>query len=114
MSATLIAVTGKYANADGTAAVGTVTFVLSEPIANSDVIYHQLPQTNTLSGTGAFSQTLVANDDSATSPTGSFYTVTENISDAPQRVYSIVVASASPHGTVDISTLMPNTALGVG
>jgi hypothetical protein len=114
MAATMITVTGKYLNADGTACSGTVTFTLNEPIANSNVIYHVQPQIVTLNGSGEISQSLVANDDTGTTPTGSFYTVNECLTDAPNREYVITVASASPDGTVDLSTLMPNTQPAIG
>jgi hypothetical protein len=114
MAATLITVTGTYYNVDGTAAVGTVSFKLSEPIANSNVIYHLLPKEVTLNGSGSISQLLVANDDTATTPTGSYYIVTEKITNSPSREYQIVVPHAATNGTIDLSTLMPNTQPGIG
>ena len=114
MAATIITVTGTYLNPDGTACSGTVTFTLNEPIANGNVIYHVQPQVVTLTGNGTISQKLVANDDAGTTPTGSFYTVNEDLSSAPQREYVATVPAASPGGTVDLSTLMPNTQPGIG
>jgi hypothetical protein len=114
MAATTITVTGTYLNADGTACAGTVTFTLSEPITNSGVIYHQAPQVATLNGSGAISQILVANDDTGTTPTGSFYTVSEVLSGAPSREYSITAPHTAVGSTIDLSTLMPNTAPGIG
>jgi hypothetical protein len=54
---------------------------------------------------------LVANDDTAVD---SLYTVTEKIKGAPERDYCIVIPHAAVDGTVDISTLLPNTARGIG
>jgi len=114
MAATVITVTATYLNPDGSAASGKVTLALSEPIANANVIYHVQPQIATLNGDGTISQPLVANDDTATTPTGSFYTVTEDIEDAPQREYVVVIPHAASDATVDLSTLMPSTAPGIG
>jgi hypothetical protein len=114
MSATAITVTGTYSNADNTAAAGSVTFELNQVIANANTIYHLQPQTVTLDGEGHFSQVLIANDDSGTTPTGSFYTVTEKINDSPETQYTIKVLHSAAGGTVDISTLIPSTSRGVG
>lgn len=114
MGITSITLTGTFANADTTAASGTVSLTLNEPIANSTVIYHTQPQICTLNGDGEISQVLVANDDTATTPTGSFYTVVEDIDGAPNREYTVVIPHTAPGGTVDLSTLMPSTALGIG
>lgn len=109
MAATEITVTGTFHNEDGTPASGTLQFQLSAAIANSDVVVSPVPLTVTLNSAGSFSVPLAANDDTATTPAGTSYTVIERITSTSNREYSIVVPSAAPGGTVDLSTLMPGT-----
>jgi hypothetical protein len=98
---TEITVTGSY----GATASGSVTFTLTQPMANADVVMLPEPVVVQLVD-GAFSTTLAAVDDAATVPQGVFWAVTENIVGAQPRDYFIVVPSASGP-TVDLSTLMP-------
>jgi hypothetical protein len=109
MAATEVTVTGTFRNEDGTAASGTLQFQLSSAIANSDVVVSPVPVTVTLNALGSFSLPLAANDDAATTPAGTSYTVLERITSSSNREYSIVVPSAAPGGTVDLSTLMPGS-----
>lgn len=97
---TLVTVTGSY----GTSAAGTVTFTLTQPMANADAILLPDPIVVTLAAS-AFSQALAANDDTATIPQGVLWAVTENIDGSQPRDYFITVPSALT--TIDISTLMP-------
>lgn len=107
MAFTTVTVTGHFESAGGAAATGTVEFVLSCPIGNAGIILEPVTITAALDATGKISVELQANDDTATSPAGSTYTVTERITTAPVREYSIVVPHTAPTGTVDLSTLMP-------
>jgi len=107
MSAAIVPVTGTFLNADGTAAAGTVTFKLSQPFANGGVIYHMMSFTATLDGSGHFSQNLAANDGIA-SPSGTFYSVTEKIDNAPEREYVIQAPQlAAPQNITGVSTANP-------
>jgi hypothetical protein len=114
MAVTIITVTARYANPDGTAASGTVKFKLSKPFANASTIYHGQTLAATLNGSGQISQSLAANDDAGTAPANTTYTVTEALVDTPEREYQISVPHAAPGGTIDLSALMPNTPPGVG
>lgn len=98
---TIVNVTGTYSPATS----GTVTFTLTQPMANNDVILLPSPTIATLAA-GAFSVALAANDDITTTPQGVLWGVTENISGCQPRDYFITVSSTSAP-TVDISTLMP-------
>lgn len=94
----------------GASATGTLTFRLSEPITNGTET--QVPEEIVAAlDAGNLSVTLVANDDLATTPAGTNYTVTQNITGAPIMDYAISVPSANP--TVDLGTLMPSTP-GIG
>ena len=102
MSFTSVTVTGTYVLPNAGVAIGSVTFQPSDEMRNGGVIVPAAPVTVTLDGTGHFSIGLWANDDSATLPTGTSYTVTEDLG-AEVRTYNVVIPSAS--GTVDLSTL---------
>ena len=92
----LVPVTGRYLRQDGTPAAGTVTFVLSDqlqdPVANE--FRAPVPVTATLDGTGAFATSLTASQSTGITPTGATYRVTERISGASLRTYSIVLTGA--------------------
>lgn len=107
MGATVVTVTGQFQNEDGTAASGTVQFQLTGPISNSGITTWPVPLTVTLNGSGAFSVPLVANDDTATSPQGSGYTVIERVTSTSNREYNITVPSSAPGGTCTLASLMP-------
>lgn len=96
-----VTVTGTYSPSTS----GTITFTLTQPMANNDVILLPDPIIVTLSS-GTFSTTLSANDDTATVPQGVLWGVTENITGCQPRDYFITVSAAAAP-TVDISTLMP-------
>lgn len=114
MAFTNITVTGTWQHADGTSATGKVEFVLSRPVANSNVIISNQPIIATLNGSGSISTTLVANDDTGTFPTGTFYLVTEQLIGAAHTEYEVVIPHSAVSGTIDISTLMPNTQPATG
>lgn len=101
MSFTQVTVTGTYSLPAG-ALWGSVIFEPSAAMANGGVIVAAAPVQVILDASGHFSVGLWANDDPATVPTGTNYTVTEQVGNAV-REYSVVVPHAS--GSVDISTL---------
>lgn len=105
MAFTLVTITGTYESQAGAAAAGTVTFTLTKPMQCGNVIINPAPITVTLDGSGHFSTTLAANDDTGTVPQDAQYGVTELITGAEPRDYFITVAHAT--NPVDISTLMP-------
>lgn len=101
---TEVVVTGSYPQENGAPAQGTLTFTLTQPMANG-VTVPPSPITVTLAEDGTFTVVLLANDDAATVPQGVRYGVTEQITGAQPRDYFIVVShETSP---VDIATLMP-------
>lgn len=111
MAFTQIQVTGSFQSTTGSEpAAGQLTFTLTRPMSNSNVIVTPSPITATLDDDGSFNVTLVANDDPDTAPSGVWYGVTEQIIDGQPRDYFIVIPAAADGGIVDISTLMPGTA----
>ncbi len=108
-----IILTGTYLDMSGNARSGSVTFTPSTPIlvdSGSPTILGGIPVIVALTA-GAFSVVLPCT--SGLSPSGWAWNVTESISGAPQRSYSI----ALPHSlgsTVDLSTLTPAGAVPPG
>ena len=90
MAFTNITVSGTFKSPDGTNCEGRVTFQLGESLQDTagDVIATREPVIEVLSS-GTFSTTLYATDDTGVTPTGVTYTVTEEITGAPPRVYEI-------------------------
>lgn len=77
MAITQVPVHGTVKEADGSIAAGaTVSFALKAAITDGTFIVSTEPVVATCDGSGAFTQTLYATDDSTTTPTGSYYTVT--------------------------------------
>lgn len=113
---TAIVVTATFKNPDGSNASGTVTFTPSTTLQDTGAVA-TIAQ-STISAplvAGAISVTLAANDDPDLSPSGTTYTVVERVSGAPSRTYSVVIPSAAPSGTIDLSALAPQAAsAGVG
>jgi len=111
-------VTATYLAPDGTPsaglapAAGRVTFQLSAELQDSTdeefVVAPTIPLSATLNSSGQISIVLIANDDTTTQPIGSTWTVTESITGAPSRTYSVSIPAASPGGTVDLSALSPS------
>lgn len=79
------------------ASEGTVTFSLTQPIANGGTTITTAPLIASLDGTGALRVTLVATDDAGTTPEGVWYGVTEQITGAQPRDYFIQVSAAGPN-----------------
>jgi hypothetical protein len=111
VSLTLITVTRRYELEDGSPGAGTVTFILTAPLQDSAgrVLRVPVPLSAALDGTGAFSIVLAATDDPTTQPIGLGYTVTEAITGATPRTYTIVVPHVTPGGVLDLSTAAPAT-----
>jgi hypothetical protein len=86
VSFTLVTLTGNY----GSAATGTLTFTLTETMADADSVLVPQPITASLAA-GAFSQVLQSNVDPATSPQGVMWGVTEQVTGAQPRDYFIEV-----------------------
>lgn len=105
MAFTKVTVVGTYESGPGHPAAGTITFTLTQPMENSNVIVPAEPVAATLDASGHFTVELFANDDAETIPQGVQYGVTEQITGAQPRDYFIIVSHAS--SPVDISTLMP-------
>lgn len=105
MSFTSVTVVGTFHDQTGSPASGTLTFTLTQPMQNGDVIVDPQPVVVTLDSSGHFSTVLLANDDSATTPVSVQYGVTETLAGAQPRDYFVVVSQAT--SPVDLSTLMP-------
>jgi hypothetical protein len=107
----MVTITHSFTNADGTPASGIVIFKLSTEMTNGNsTITPAVPVHAMLDATGHLSQVLPANDDAATFPTGTTYTVTfvlNSGTDASSE-YSVVVPSAAPGGTAELGSLLPS------
>jgi hypothetical protein len=105
MSFTTITLTGAYLTPSGSAAAGKVTFQLEESLYQLGVgIVADDPITVTLNGSGQFSQTLVATDDTGTLPAGKGYKVTEAITGAPANIYRVRLPHTAAGATIDIAS----------
>ena len=112
MAFTTITVTGTYKQSDGTtAASGNVTFLAATTMtdsSNNQIVAPTLV-TGTLNGSGTFSVSLTATNDSTTQPTGVTYEVTENIDGAGQNKYNIEIPYNSPGAALDLADVTPAT-----
>lgn len=104
---TTVTVEGGYSLLDGTPP-GSVTFTLTQPIANGGITIPCSPLTVEIDDTGAFSATLVATDDPGTVPAGVWYGVTEEVVGAQPRDAFIFVSATGPN-PAQLSDLMPAT-----
>jgi hypothetical protein len=102
---TQVTLTGTFQEPAGGPAAGTLTFTLTQAMANADVTIPPKPITATLDENGRFRVVLFANDDEDTVPQGVQYGVTEQVTGAQPRDYFILVSHTE--GAVDISTLTP-------
>lgn len=110
MAFTIITVTATYQKADSTPASGSVTFLASGTMrdTDSDVTITPAEITATLDVNGSISVELAANDGEFTTPRGITYEVTERIEDSNEAKSFITILSNSPDGTVDLADLVPN------
>jgi hypothetical protein len=110
MAATIITVTHKFLNPDGTPVSGMIGFRLSQRITNGGVTYaEQVPVHSSLSATGELSQALPANNDPATTPVNSTYIVTFYLNGGQLSgdEVSITVPYNAAGGTVTLGSLLP-------
>lgn len=108
MSFTTVTVSGTYLRGPGQPASGTVSFQLSYPISDGVTdIGNGSPVIATLDQTGSFSVQLFANDDTTTTPTGTSWHVTEQISGPKvvSRGYNVQLSKSDT--TVNLATLAP-------
>ena len=105
MAFTSRTVTATYLNPDDSPATGSVTASLSATMANGADGVPCIPSTATLDGSGTATWTLLANDDSGTTPAGTFYSFDERIDGASIHVRSCVIPHAGYPATVDLLTL---------
>jgi len=91
---THVTVTRDYDLATGDAPTGVVYFTPSDWLVNSGVTVPAAQVAARLDAAGAITVDLIANTDLATTPTGSWYVVREEISGQPVRSYRMIV----PHG----------------
>lgn len=114
MAFTNITITATEERPDGTPAQGSVTVTLSERITNSGVSVDPTPITGTLNTSGQLVNSsghpfvVVANDDTGTTPAGSFYSFVVEFDNAPLDQFDAVVSHTAGGGTVDLSALWPS------
>jgi hypothetical protein len=110
MAVTLVTVTHQFLNPDQTAASGMIAFRLSGQMTNGSTTYGPtVPVHAALDSDGDLSQLVPANNDPATVPQGTSYTVTLFLNgDSAVTFSDIVVPYNAPGGTVDLGTLLPS------
>jgi hypothetical protein len=107
-----ITLTGSYVNADSSYASGSLDFAPASFLvdaAGKQIIAPSMISVS-LNNLGHFSVALPATDDPDINPTGWTYTVTERISGAPIRQFSMSLPSASAGSTLDMSAIVPAVA----
>lgn len=114
MAFTQITITGSFDRPDGQPAQGTITATLSARMVNGTEVIEPTPISGQLDAAGALKDdsgeqrfTLAANDDSATTPTGTVYRFVLELDSGPIDPFEASVPSAAPAGTIDITELMP-------
>lgn len=88
---TYVTVVRDYDLADGSSPVGEVFFTPSEWLLNNHVTVAPAAVAVALDAQGKISISLVANNNSGTTPTGSYYTVCEEIIGQPRRCYKVII-----------------------
>lgn len=108
-----VVVTATYLTPEGEPCSGRVTFTLSATAVDAagDVVFPAVSVTETLDSDGRFSTRLLATDDPTISPPGLSYRVSEVISGAPARVWSMLVPSGGPLDLADVSPVLPAAAV---
>lgn len=104
MAFTNIEITGTFNGANKEGLTGRVTATLSTPIQNADVSVSPSKIVGQVKN-GALSMKLVANNDPATLPVGSFYIFRIELQRTEFREFKALVEFNSPEGKVDISKL---------
>lgn len=110
MSFTQATVTHVFQNADGTAASGSVEFTLTKRMSQPNLTIVPTSITATLSGSGALSQSLTANNDTGTIPDDVQWRVDIRILGMDAESYFITVPTGG--GTIDLYTLLPQNPAG--
>jgi len=111
VSFTTITITTTEIRPNGEPAQGTVTATLSEPITNGTTTIDPTPILAELNGEGKLKAqsgeafTLVANDDTGTTPEGSEYTFLIEIADAPVRSFKAIVPHTATEGKITLAEL---------
>lgn len=102
---THVTVARNYDLATGDAPSGTVSFTPSAWLVNNGVTVVPAPVVAVLDTEGRIAIALVVNDDPATTPADSYYTVLEEILGQPRRSYRITIPSDVAGFTVDLGYL---------
>jgi hypothetical protein len=112
MAFTSVTLTHTFVNANGTAASGSVRFMLNTRMTNGTTsIMPATEVTANLNGAGALSAVVAATDDTGTiSVGGAFWHVIIAIAGAKTEEYDISVPHSAPGGTADLMTLIPSSA----
>ena len=106
----VVTIAHSYTGLDGSASSGSVSFTLSGPLRNSGVtLPGGQPLVVTLTN-GALSVSLPANDDPASIPAGTSYSVTERVTGASETEYPITVPATRNGLTIDLASLLPSDA----
>ncbi len=113
MASTLVTVTGTWNDPGGSdPKTGKVTATLNEAIQNGTIVIEADPVVGYLNDAGQLVADdgespfkLYANDDTATSPPGSFYSFLVEIDNAPVREFAAVVSHVT--SPIDITALAP-------
>lgn len=111
MAFTQVTITETFTRADGSAAEGTVTATLSEPIQNGGAMIEPAPIVGTLNVQGQLVAqdlapfTLAAVDDTGTLPTGATYTFLVEVDSAPVREFTAVLSHLVAGQTVTLAAL---------
>lgn len=90
MAFTYVTITADYDTADGLDPSGTVTFTATAAMVNGGVVNIAAPVSRKVDVDGVLAISLAANTDPGTTPTGSKYTVTEQLNSI-ERTYTIQV-----------------------
>jgi hypothetical protein len=104
MAFTNVELTGTFKGANEEPLTGRVTATLSTSVQNGTL---SIAPTKVVGNVvnGALSMHLVANNDLATLPVGSFYVFRVELQRTETREFKAIVQSNAPEGKVDISTL---------
>jgi hypothetical protein len=109
MAFTAVTLTGHYEDEHGIAVSGSVTLQLTYSMYQPGVAnVARTPITLTLDGSGNFSTTLLATNDTATEPVDVAYQVTERVGGAPEFIYYIQLDhSTSPIDIASCQRVLP-------
>lgn len=114
MALTQITLTGTLTRPDGTPAEGTFTATLSGTMTNGTTVVEPAPLSGVLGASGPTNQAgqpflLTAIDDPGTTPTDRYYTFLLELDGVPLDPFTAAISHTAPGGTVDLSTLIPET-----